>query len=183
MRKKVVPETGRKTVRLYTGLDETTGEPLYITLKVRNAVKPVTLNGTVEDAMRGKPGLSIGCHLSETAKANKDAFGFRVYYVSFTKSVALAITKIRNGQFSECVRYKHNYGKFVDLNDKDPSKAFVKAHPKLFNRQFTLLPYKVQENHWKPEYGRPETGERAKDKAMRGELARLRKAGLLNVGS
>ena len=67
----------RKTTRLYYGLNAETGERLYWTLKVRNATKPVKLNGTVEHAMKGEPGLSIGCHLSTTAKNNKDCFPHR----------------------------------------------------------------------------------------------------------
>ena len=169
----------RKTTRLYYGVDNTTKERLYWTMKVRNAVKSVKLNGTVEHAMAGKPGLSIGCHLSNTAVANKAAFGHPVIHVSFTKSVALVITKIRNGAPTECVRYRHDYGKYVDLNDLDPAKTTIKQHPKLFNRQFTLGPYKTQENHWKPEYGRQETGVRAKFKMARGELARMQKAKLI----
>src|SRR3954464_12055431 len=99
----------RKTTRLYYGLNKRTGDPLYWVLKVKNATKPVKLNGTVHDAMKGKPGLSIGCHLSETATNNKALFPHPVLYVSFTKTVALVVTKIQKGSPTECVRYRHNY--------------------------------------------------------------------------
>jgi len=171
----------RKTTRLYYGLNAETGERLYWTLKVRNATKPVKLNGTVEHAMKGEPGLSIGCHLSNTAKNNKDCFGHPALYVSFTKSVALVVTKITGGKPAECVRYRHNYAKYVNLNDKDPSKAIVKQHPELFNRQFTLGAYKEGKAHWKPEYGRKETGKRSGYSMARGELARMKKAGLIQL--
>ena len=170
----------RKTTRLYYGLDKTTGKRLYWTLKVKNATRPVTLNGTVEDAMSGRAGVSIGCHLSNAAMKNKNAFGHPVVFMSFTKSVALAVTKIANGQPTQCVRYRHGYGKYVDLNDKDPSKKIVREHPEMFNRQFTLGPYKQGVNHWRPEYGRKETGVRAKAQMNRGELARMRNAGLVH---
>jgi polyisoprenoid-binding protein YceI len=65
----------RKTTRLYYGLHAETGKRLYWTLKVRNSTKSVKLNGTVEDAMTGGAGVSIGCHLSNTAKNNRDKFG------------------------------------------------------------------------------------------------------------
>jgi len=169
----------RKTTRLYYGLQPETGERLYWTIKVKNATKPVVLNGTVEHAMAGGRGVSIGCHLSNTAKASKEAFPHPVLYVSFTKSVALVITKITNGQPSQCVRYRHNYGQYVDLNDKDPSKATVKAHPELFNRQFTLGAYKESKAHWRPEYGRRETGKRSSLQMIRGERARFKAAGLI----
>jgi hypothetical protein len=170
----------RKTTRLYYGMSKTTGKPLYWTMKVKNATKPVRFNSTVEDAMSGHAGLSIGCHLSNAAMNSKEAFGFHVEYVSFTKSGALAITKIVNGQPSHCVRYRHNYSTYVDLNDKDPSKRVIKEHPELFARQFTLYPYKTYDPHWKPEYGRKETGKR-KFAAMTGELKRMVNAGLVMI--
>lgn len=169
----------RKTTRLYYGLHPETGKRLYWTMKVTNATKPVAMKGSVEQAMAGGAGVSIGCHLSNTAKANKAAFPHPVIYISFTKSVALAITKITNGAPSHCVRYRHNYGHYVDLNDTDPSKATVKAHPELFNRRFTLGAYKESEGHWRPEYGRRETGRRSKLQMVRGELRRMKKAGLV----
>jgi hypothetical protein len=173
----------RKTTRLYYGQHPETGKRLYWTLKVKNATKPVILNGTVADAMAGGAGTSIGCHLSNTARANKDAFSHPALYISFTKSVALVVTNIVNGKPSHCIRYRHSYGKYVDLNDADPTKAVVKAHPELFNRRFTLGVYKDtpkgKKHHWKPEYGRQETGARSKQQMARGELARMHKARLV----
>ena len=172
----------RKTTRLYYGVHPETGKRLYWTLKVKNATKPVVLNGTVEEAMAGKPGLSIGCHLSLTGYANRKAFPHPALYISFTKSVALVITQIAGGRPTTCVRYRHGYGRYVDLNDTDPSKSVVKAHPELFARQFTLGAYKDSVSHWKPEYGRNETGTRSTQQIMaRGEIARLRKAGLMHA--
>jgi len=167
----------RKTTRLYYGQHPETGKRLYWTLKVKNATRPVSLDGTVEEAMRGKEGISIGCHLSNVARANKSKFPHPALYISFTKSVALVITKIIRGQPAYCIRYRHPYGQYVDLNDVDPTKAVVKAHPELFNRQFTLYPYKTQT--YKSKWNRVENGETPKHKMMRGELARMKKAGLI----
>lgn len=169
----------RKTTRLYYALHPETGKKLYWTLKVTNATKSVLLNGTSEHAMTAHGGVSIGCHLSNTATACKSAFPHPALYISFTKSVALVITKIVKGQPSHCVRYRHGYSKYVDLNDTDLSKSVVKAHPEFFNRQFTLGAYIESEPHHKPEYGRKETGKRSSQQMARGELARMRKAGLM----
>jgi hypothetical protein len=171
----------RKTTRLYYGLHAETGKRLYWTLKVRNATKAVKLNGTVEDAMTGGAGVSIGCHLSNTAKTNKQNFGHPAFYISFTKSVALVVTKITNGKPSHCIRYRHAYGNYVDLNDTDPSKSIIKKHPELFERQFTLGAYKESKRHWRPEYGRRETGQRSRFQMAKGELARMKKAGLVQL--
>jgi hypothetical protein len=168
----------RKTTRLYYGLHPETGKPLYWTLKVKNAKKRIAIDGTIEHAMRGKPGLSIGCHLSNVAKANKSLFPHPALYISFTQSVCLVVTKITNGSPSECVRYRHAYGHYVNLNDTNPSKRIIKANPELFKREFILQPYKHYPFHWKEEYGRRETGART-HKMARGELARMRAAGLV----
>lgn len=171
----------RKTTRLYYGLNQETGKPLYWTLKVRNATKPVVLEGTIEDAMKGEPGKSIGCHLSRAGMRNKSKFGHPVLYISFTRSTALVLTKISKGRPIECVRYRHNYSKYVNLNDCDPSKKTVREHPEFFNRQFTLGAYRTSENHWKPEYGRRETGQRKGQLMAVGELRRMRDAGLIHA--
>lgn len=170
-----------KTTRLYYAVDPETGKRLYWTLKVKDATKPVMLDGTVEDAMSGKAGVSVGCHMSVTAMNNKKQFPHPVYFISFSKSAVKVIDKITKGQPSHCVRYRHYYGRYVDLNDKDPSKRVIKAHPELFNRQFTLHPYKSQKAHWRPEYGRKETGERSTAPLLRGEVARMQAAGLINL--
>ena len=169
----------KKTTRLYYGLHPESGQRMYWTLKVINAKKPVKMNGTVLHAMTGGAGDSINCHLANTAKDNKSAFPHPALYISFTKSVALVITKIRNGSPAECVRYRHSYGDYVDLNDKGLSKSLVKEHPHLFNRQFTLNAYKTSVNHWKTEYGRKETGARSKFQMANGTLERMKKAGLV----
>lgn len=173
--------TARKTTRIHYGIHPETGKRLYWTVKVRNATKKVIINGTIEDAMKGNPGQSINCHLANVAKSNSSAFPHPALYISFLKSTALVITKITNGQFTHCVRYRHNYGKYVDINDTDPTKAVIKAHPELFNRQFVLHPYKEGKPHWREEYGRKETGKRSQIQMARGELNRLRKAGLVNL--
>jgi len=169
----------RKTTRIYHGVHQESGSRLYWDIRVTNATKPVALNGTVAHAMAGKGGVSIGCHLSNMAAANKSAFPHPVMYVSFTKTTALAITKITKGKPAHCVRYRHNYGRYVDLNDSDPSKRVIKEHPELFNRRFTLRPYKESQAHWREEYGRRETGRRSKMQMAKGELARMKKAGLV----
>ena len=169
----------RKTTRLYYGLSKT-GKPLYWTLKVKNATRPVKFKSTVEEAMKGRAGSTIGCHLSLAAMKDKDTFDFPVEYVAFTRTGALAVTKVVNGSPSHCVRYRHNYSKYVDLNDKDPTKKVVKEHPELFNRNFILHPYKTQENHWKAEYGRKETHVRKKGqiKMVQSALRRMKDAGM-----
>ena len=172
----------RKTTRLYYGLHQESGSRLYWTMKVKNATKKVVLNGSVLDAMTGLAGISIGCHLSNVGLANKKAFPHPAVYISFTKSIALVITKIVKGQPAHCVRYRHNYSQYVDLNDTDPSKTVVKMHPEFFERPFTLYPYKTQLGGAEKPSGPKEPSTPPAFKMARGELARMKKAGLLMQG-
>jgi hypothetical protein len=77
------------------------------------------------------------------------------------------------------VRYRHPYSKYVDLNDAKLTEDAIAKNPKMFNRRFTLRRYKTIPGSWKPEYGRRETGER-KFQMAKGELARMKKAGLIH---
>jgi hypothetical protein len=171
----------RKTTRLYYGLHPETGKPLYWTLKVKNATKPVTIQGNLACAEDAKPGLSFGCFLHNVAAAHKPQFPHRALFISFTKSVAIVVTDISGGKPTKCVRYRHRYGRYVDMNDRGLlTKAAIKKHPELFDRPFTLGSYKPGEGHWKPEYGREEQGTN-KFKMAIGELARMKAAGLINL--
>lgn len=127
------------TVRIYYGVDAA-GDHLYWTVPVRDAQFEVSIDGSLADAMAGKPGTTIGCHLSITAMRNADAFAHPVKLASFTKTAAVIISRIDKGKPSEAVRYKHSYGRLVDLNDKDASKTYIKMHPGLAERSFVLRP-------------------------------------------
>jgi hypothetical protein len=137
--------------------------------------------------MRGKAGDPINCHMSETAKRNKAAFPHPVFAVVFRKTSALVITKIKDGQPSECVRYSHDYSRYVKMNDTDPSRKIVKAHPEIFNRVFTLGPYHASKfNPDRVISEKSEGGGKGKRasrvfKMDKGELGRMKDAGLIHV--
>jgi len=162
-------------------VDKESGKPLYWTLKVKNATHAVALDGTLEDALSGAPGLSIGCHLSNVTTRNRRSLSHPCLIAAFTKSVALIVTKITDGRPSHCVRYRHSYGNYVDLNDTKSKKLF-RDHPELAERQFMLRPYITAKPHWKEEYGRKQTGKRKRPYMMRGDLARMVKANLVHSG-
>lgn len=170
-----------RTLRLVYGLHPETGEKLYWTLKIKNATKAVNLQGHLQHAIEGAPGGGIGCYISLAGqdKENRAAWAHPVKYVCVRKNTAIAITKITRGQPSHGVRYRHSLGKLVDLNDCS-SKRKIRELGELFERTIRLLPYKSEKAHWRPEYGRKETGERT-FKLPRGELARMKKAGLIRL--
>jgi hypothetical protein len=127
-----------RTTRIYYGFDPNDGEHLYWTVPIDDAVKKVLINGTLADAMTGKPGLTIGCHLSNCALRNAEEFPHPVKFVAFTRRSCYVIDKIKNGKPAHAVRYKHYYSDWVDLNDKDQAKTVLNDHPEMAEREFVL---------------------------------------------
>jgi len=109
----------KKTKRIYHGPDE---DPTAFWWDVEwsPATKGVTINGTLEHAIAGIPGNSIGCRLSNAAIDEKNATSFPhpVYIAAFYKRIALIVDKLaKNGTPIHAVAYEHDYGSFIDLND------------------------------------------------------------------
>lgn len=175
----------RKTARIYYGVGAD-GEHLYWTVKVTDAKKTVHIDSTVADALAGKPGTTIGCHLSKCAKRNSAAFPHDVKLASFTKASCLIVDKIKNGKPDHAWRYSHLMGPLVDLNDRDKNKGYVKAHPEMVERAITLYhPYK---NPARPgdrvggQKDRPLSDPTSKRSVVpKGALARAKAAGLINA--
>ena len=129
----------KKTTRIYYGRDED-GEPLFWTVPVIDAKKSVKINGTLAHAMAGVAGHTIGCHLSKCCKANAAAFPHPVKYPAFTQTRAIIVTEVKNGRPSKAIRYSHSYGELVHLNDTDKQKRYLRDHPEIAERSFTLSP-------------------------------------------
>lgn len=166
----------RRSAKIYFGRN------LYWTVKVSDARQPVVIKGTVADALRGTPGETIGCHLSNCALRNSKAFPHPVELVAFTKTAAYAVDRFSNGQAVHAVRYKHDYKDWVELNDKDKGKTVIREHPEWAEREFVL---KVPRRH--PSMagsGRRgtdrDTGTR-KPYVPKGALARAQAAGLVTA--
>jgi len=172
----------RKTVRFYYGLSPQDGKPLYWKCKVREATKPVTINGKLIDALSGDRGQVIGCHLSNCTQRNASSFPHPCLLASFTKTRALILTKLSGGRGTECVRYAHSYGKHVDLNDVNSTKEYVLQNPNLAARPFTLLPPPTQKKAWVAGTHQPphREGNGANSVLVaRGAIARAVNAGIL----
>lgn len=169
----------RKTVRIYYGTDAV---PLYWTVPVSDAKRAVKINGTLADALKGTPGQTIGCHLSNCAMSqrNKEAFGHPVFYAAFTKRSAFIIDKWRNGAPAHAIRYHHWYGKLVDLNDTEANKQTILKNPQLAEREFVLQkPKKRLHRAGTTPHGKL-TGERRAVVPL-GALARAKKAKLITA--
>src|SRR4051812_47105024 len=115
----------KRTARIYYGVNPASGDALFWTVRVTDAKEPVTLNGSVLDALNGQRGSVIGCHLSNCAMRNANQFPHPCKFAAFTKATALVVTKIAGGKPTEAIRYRHAYGRLVDLNDTNLSKKYI----------------------------------------------------------
>jgi hypothetical protein len=172
----------KHTARIYYGVNPSSGEALFWTVRVTDARQPVTLSGSVLDALKGQRGSVIGCHLSNCAMRNANQFPHPCKFAAFTKATALVVTKIAGGKPTEAIRYRHAYGRLVDVNDTKLTKAYVTKHPELAERQFTLRqPQNGAAYVPHPQKHREGDGSKSA-KIPRGALARAVKAGLVSPG-
>jgi hypothetical protein len=157
---------------------------LFWKVKIKPATKPVRINGTLDHALSGLKGRTVGCHMSDCAMGNKSAFGHPVLMAVFTRKTCTIITKLRDGKPDEAIEYYHDYSDLVMLNDKDEFKKHIRANPHLANRTFILRPPE------KIRPGRPggvfpraaaTTGSK-RSYAPRGALKRAVDAGFVDIG-
>lgn len=129
-----------KTRRIYYG-PPGNEQSLWWTVRVTDARRPVTVNGDVLHALKGQPGVTIGCGLSNMAidRRNAKAFPHPVYLACFTKTTAFLVDRLRkNGSPEHAVVYRHSYGHITDRNDDDTLKKMVTDDPSIMERSFTL---------------------------------------------
>lgn len=126
----------KKYARIY--YSEPGKKPLFWRVRIHDAKQPVKISSTLLDALKGVPGSTVGCHLSNCAVRNSSAFPHPVLMASFTKTAALIVTTIKDGAPKEAVRYRHSCAALVRLNDTDKAKIAIRKNPKLANRSITL---------------------------------------------
>lgn len=129
-----------QTARIYYG-PEGRETSMYWTVSVTDAKKMVAINGTTMAALRAHRGVTIGCALSMAGMDSAEHFGHEVYLISVTKSTLLAVDRLhKDGSPAHAVRYGHNYGDIVDMNDSGKLKQMVKERPEIMERSFSLKP-------------------------------------------
>lgn len=148
--------------------------------RVRDATEDVKVNGKVMHALKGQPGVTVGCALSNVASANPDSFPHPVYLAAFTKSTALIVEKLVPNGLSHAVRYGHGYGHITDKNDEGTLKKMVKEDPAIIEKPFVLRVPRIRpgdHSRIRTETDKPRGSNRTY--VPRGGYARARKAGLI----
>jgi len=181
MLKKTRRTKPRKNTIIYYGTGKV---KLYWSVRVHDAKKDVTIDGTLMDAINGTPGETIGCHLSNCAISNKSKFPHECILPAFTKGTCHIIDKVTNGKPSHAVRYIHSYGKLVDLNDTDKTRDTILRNPRLAQTTFTLRAPRGGRKKGAGHASTRPTGKRTGESTAtvpRGALARARKANLVTA--
>lgn len=132
----------QKTKRIYHGPDH---DPtaFWWDVKWSPAKKGVVINGSLEHAIAGMPGHSIGCRLSNAAtdEKNKGEFPHPVYIAAFYKRMALIVDHLaKNGTPDHAVAYEHDYADFINLNDASNLEPIYK------DKRFFLRPPQNRKN-------------------------------------
>lgn len=172
----------RRTKRIYFGPpgNERSG---WWDVEVSPAKKPVSVNGSVLNALKAFQGVTVGCALSNVALSCKDAFGHDVFLVSVTKSMLLAVDKLnRQGQPCHAIQYAHSYHHITDRNDNGTLKKMVKDDPTIIERSFNLrVPRDPRKPEGKSAHSTANLGKTDRTRAFvhRGALQRAVKAGLI----
>jgi hypothetical protein len=112
---------------------------------VTDATEPLTIKGTLGDAIQGKPGQPMACHLATAlcSKRNAKAFpgGVSPLFVVVLPSTLHVVTSRSSDGVCNVLRYHHSHGRFVNLNDSIQGREWAhKNHPEWFTRDFTFQP-------------------------------------------
>jgi hypothetical protein len=168
----------QRTKRIYCG-PEGRETSIWWNVKVSEARRAVTINGSILHALKAHAGVTVGCGLSRMAMDNAKAFPHPVYLASFTKSTALLVDKLkRNGEPAHAVLYKHRYGHITDHNDDGTLKRLVKENPSLIERPFILRPPRPAPLYSGPNAGKTPAHEKGQSNRARAFVPRgaLRRA-------
>ena len=173
--------------RIYYGRDKVSGQRLFYQVYVTDAKESIKIKGSSLHAMLGVPNQSVGCTLSNCGYANKEVFPHPVVYMpSFSAAACLVPDEIRDGQLYHAVRYEHDYGNLVDMNDKGAIQEYVRQHPEVMEREFTLRAPKRKQKQSKKASGKhhPPTAPipESAHKIPRGSLRRAVASGMLPKG-
>jgi len=155
----------------------------YYMLTVVPGKETIKLPRTAMDVETAHKGAVVKCMNANCAARNKVLMPFDYHYAFFHKTRAFFVTKLsKNGQPVECVGYKHNNSRDIEVHDKMGPKAILAQG--LADKVITLSPLlpprkrKPSDDKARPNRNRPATIKRPSRAVARGAAARAIDAGL-----
>jgi hypothetical protein len=88
--------------------------PLYWECAVSDAKSPVTITGSLEDALKGQPGSTVACTLAICTDRHRSAFPHDFYFCAFTRTRCYIVDKIKNGRGVHAWMYRHKLGRLIE---------------------------------------------------------------------
>lgn len=148
---------------------------------IAEAWQDVLMRGHAEHFANGSEGLTWACALSNIAKdpKNKRLFPHSLVEAFFTnKTVCYMFTGEKYKGVFVYIKYAHNYGTQLDLNDAKLSQKQAKETPEIFEQEFLLrVPSKTKKRIHVPN---KRASSPRKSLGHRGAVARARAAGLIS---
>jgi len=149
---------------------------------IGEAEQDVPMQGHGEHFVNGSAGLTWSCALAKMAKdpKNKALFPHPVVEAFFTgKTTCYIMTGQKHKGVFIYIKYAHDYGVQLDMNDAGLSQRLAKEDPKVFEQEFILrVPPKKKRKIGTPK-GRRASSPRKKASRVYGATARALAAGLI----
>jgi hypothetical protein len=156
------------------------GKPGSIVMKAVyiDAKDVVRITGEQKYALMADRGDPAYCAMANAIKGNSDRFPHPILIPFVTKSSVYIVVGKRKDGIYKAIRYGHNFGSSVDLNDV----GYLRKNPALMEREFTLRPPRdrrglVRSKKYPHKGGDPRTPQ-----APWGTYKRAIKAGLITSG-
>jgi len=145
------------------------------------ATKPVILKGEIDHFRNGIAGLTFSCAFSKMWEDPKNST--RIPHPVRSSVIIKTQAFINTGEFKGTlvyVKYSHNYGTLVDMNDEKLVEMMIKNHPEELEQEFEFhVPPKVKRS-FTPSVKKASTGKR-RPFFPKGAIERARKAGLISL--
>jgi hypothetical protein len=155
-------------------------QPAYIL----DAKQDVLMQGHARHFINGDQGLTWACALSNMAKdpENRSAFPHPLREMFFTsRTGAYGMTGEKYKGFFVYIKYAHNYGIQLDMNDTKIAQKMAKETPEVFEQKFLLrIPAPKKKRILKTQAGKRTSGPRKPQYSARGATARAVTAGIMS---
>jgi hypothetical protein len=149
---------------------------------IADAEQDIPMQGHGEHFVNGSAGLTWACALSKMAEdpKNKTLFPHPLVKAFFTgKTTCYIMTGQKHKGVFIFIKYAHDYGKLLDMNDAGLSQRLAKEDPGAFEQEFLLRVPPKKKRKIRTPVARRASSPRKKASRVYGATARALAAGLI----
>jgi hypothetical protein len=151
---------------------------------IEDAEQDIQMQGHASHFMNGVAGLTWACAMSNMAKdpENRKKFPHPVREVFVTAKTTLYImTGEKYNNIFKYIKYAHNFGLQLDLNDAHLSQNIAKTNPAIFEGIFTLRAPSTKKRVIQSQSSKRASSKRGKPFIPRGATTRAVNAGIMTL--